>query len=261
MKRGNLIIFTLFFVLLILVIFCGCSKRPQSSQPPSLPIFDEFSITFPKSIINTQEGVKQAEFHLALTNLLFNIINTIVTSAEGPTRIGLSSVWVSEVGEATYIIDGQLGIKGYNWIITTNGTDLLEYYYENEKTMDGSSNFTQTHYIFNIYDPEKPPGELGILADYSNDGGKIRLLGKIYDHINLGVHSKMDIEQNSSGTGHVISYWDTNHIWPESSKYLELYWWDTSSSTAEQGSWQTWWVPGIESVGSFGTITNESGAW
>ncbi len=269
MKEKNpIIIYTVFSLLLILVISAGCSQRPQSSQPPGLPIFDEFSVTFPESISNTHDGVKIAEIHIVLANMIFDFMNTIVASAEGPTRVGLSWVWVSivstEVGEATYTIDGTVGIKGYNWIITINGTNVFGYY-DNSKGIDGYSNFIQTYYSFNMYDPESPEAGAAAVTEYFHDDTTTNSLAMVYGYELLGTefHSKFDIEQNSSGTGHVIGYWDEDHLWPEPSKYLELDWCDASSGTAEHGSWQTWWVPGVESLGVILgiTITDETGAW
>jgi hypothetical protein len=254
MKRGNIIIICLVLSLFSALIFIfGCSERPQSTIPPALPTFEKFSITVPPGVEN-HYGVQQAVIHVNLAHLLFDYVNTIVASAEGPTRVGLSFVWVSDVNEATYTIDGGIGVDGYDWVISINGTDEFGYYYDNEEAMDGSSNFAQDRYFFNIYDPEKSGKQLGIVSDYSTAGGAIRSLGMLYGHISMEVHSKIDIEQNSNGTGHILCWWDTNHIWPDSSKYLELYYWDGASGTAESGSWQTWDRPELSIVAS-------SGAW
>jgi len=248
-------------ILFVVILICsavlfissitGC-EAPSSKIPPELPEFQGFTRSFPTAEVQSQKGVEASDIFINIANTLFGMIDSLTDIATGPVRAGTSWGWTSKTSDGTFEISAILAPKGYYWNIKIDGIFDPFGTFHNSTGLDGTSNFDKTFYSFKTYDPQ---GNKVTEVEYSNDAGNLTLDTKTYSFdIGITFEVRLLIEEENDGTGKVRAYWDNNHVWDESSRFLDLTWWNDQ----QNGSWETFYNP---EVPSFLNITDETGSW
>lgn len=252
MKEKTLIgILLVYIAAFFLSSIIGC-EAPSSSIPPELPEFTDFTRAFPSAEVSSQKGVEIADLFLNIANTLFGMIDSLTETATGPVRAGTSWNWTSFTSGTTFEINATLAPKGYYWNIKIDGAFDPFGTFDNSTGLDGTSNFDKTYYSFKTYDPQ---GRKVTQVEYSNESGNLTLDTKTYSFdIGITFEVRLLLEEFNDGTGKVRAYWDNQHVWDETSRFLDLIFW----SYQQHGSWETFYNP---EAPPFLSITDESGTW